>query len=134
MHAMLMLGGAGGSDVAEGRVIGRLRARCRAAGARLRDDVRDPLAIRVVARPARAPRPGRTHGADQLPHPHRRRLTVFYGIGFGLMGRLGPVWWPLMVVAMISAQIAFCRWWLARFAFGPMEWIWRQATYGRGWG
>ena len=58
-------------------------------------------------------------------------LTVFYGIGFGLMGRLGPVWWPLMVVAMISAQIAFCRWWLARFAFGPMEWIWRQATYGK---
>ena len=58
-------------------------------------------------------------------------MTVFYGIGFGLMGRLGPVWWPLMVVAMISAQVAFCRWWLARFAFGPMEWIWRQATYGR---
>jgi uncharacterized protein len=58
-------------------------------------------------------------------------LTVFYGIGFGLMGRLGPVWWPLMVVAMISAQVAFSRWWLARFAFGPMEWIWRQATYGR---
>jgi uncharacterized protein len=58
-------------------------------------------------------------------------LTVFYGIGFGLMGRLGPVWWPIMVVAMISAQVAVCRWWLARFAFGPMEWIWRQATYGR---
>ena len=57
-------------------------------------------------------------------------LTLFYGIGFGLMGRLGPVWWPLMVVAMISAQVTFSRWWLARFAFGPMEWIWRQATYG----
>jgi uncharacterized protein len=58
-------------------------------------------------------------------------LTIFYGIGFGLMGRLGPVWWPIMVVAMISAQVAFCRWWLTRFSFGPMEWIWRQATYGR---
>ena len=58
-------------------------------------------------------------------------LTVFYGIGFGQMGRLGPVWWPIMVVATISAQVAFCRWWLARFSFGPLEWIWRQATYGR---
>ena len=46
-------------------------------------------------------------------------------------GTIGPVWWPLMVVAMISAQVAFSRWWLTRFAFGPMEWIWRQATYGR---
>ena len=58
-------------------------------------------------------------------------LTVFYGIGFGLMGRIGPVWWPIMVVAMISVQVTFCQWWLARFSFGPMEWIWRQATYGR---
>jgi uncharacterized protein len=58
-------------------------------------------------------------------------LTLFYGIGFGLMGRVGPAWWPLLVVAVITAQLAISRWWLARFAFGPMEWIWRQATYGR---
>jgi uncharacterized protein len=57
-------------------------------------------------------------------------IAFFYGVGLGLMGRLGPVWWPLIVVAMISAQVALSRWWLARFAFGPMEWIWRQATYG----
>ena len=58
-------------------------------------------------------------------------LFVFYGIGLGLMGKVGPVWWPLIVVVVISAQVTFCRWWLARFTFGPMEWIWRQATYGR---
>ena len=55
--------------------------------------------------------------------------------GFALGGifllNLAAFSWPLMVVAMISAQVAFCRWWLARFAFGPMEWIWRQAPYGR---
>jgi uncharacterized protein len=59
-------------------------------------------------------------------------LTLFYGIGFGLMGRVGPAWWPLLVVAVITAQVVISRWWLTRFAFGPMEWIWRQATYGRG--
>jgi uncharacterized protein len=58
-------------------------------------------------------------------------LTLFYGIGFGLMGHVGPTWWPLLVVAVIAAQLGISRWWLQRFAFGPMEWIWRQATYGR---
>jgi uncharacterized protein len=58
-------------------------------------------------------------------------LFAFYGIGLGLMGKVGPVWWPLIVVVVISVQVTFCRWWLARFTFGPMEWIWRQATYGR---
>jgi uncharacterized protein len=58
-------------------------------------------------------------------------LTLFYGIGFGLMGRVGPAWWPHLVVAVITAQVVISRWWLTRFAFGPMEWIWRQATYRR---
>jgi uncharacterized protein len=58
-------------------------------------------------------------------------LTAFYGIGFGLMGHIGPVWWPFIVVTVLAVQVAFSRWWLARFAFGPTEWIWRQATYGR---
>ena len=58
-------------------------------------------------------------------------VAVFYGIGLGMMGRVGPVWWPLIVVAVIAAQAAFSRWWLTRFTFGPMEWIWRQTTYRR---
>lgn len=58
-------------------------------------------------------------------------LLVFYGIGLGLMGRVGPVWWPAVVVVMLTVQVAASRWWLARYAFGPVEWIWRQATYGR---
>jgi uncharacterized protein len=58
-------------------------------------------------------------------------LAVFYGIGLGLMGRVGPVWWPLIVVAVITMQLTFSRWWLERFTFGPLEWLWRQATYGR---
>jgi uncharacterized protein len=58
-------------------------------------------------------------------------LLVFYGIGFGLMGRLPPVWWPVVVAVVLAAQVAVSRWWLARFTFGPVEWIWRQATYRR---
>jgi uncharacterized protein len=26
-------------------------------------------------------------------------------------------------------QITFSNWWLARYRFGPFEWIWRSLTY-----
>ena len=29
----------------------------------------------------------------------------------------------------MRAQIAFSHWWLARFRYGPMEWLWRGFTY-----
>jgi uncharacterized protein len=58
-------------------------------------------------------------------------IAIFYGIGFGLMGRVGPVWWVPITIAVLALQGAMSRLWLARFSFGPAEWIWRQATYGR---
>jgi uncharacterized membrane protein YeiB len=30
---------------------------------------------------------------------------------------------------VIVLQIAFSHWWLKRFAYGPMEWLWRAITY-----
>ncbi|WP_199565121.1 DUF418 domain-containing protein [Spongiactinospora rosea] len=30
----------------------------------------------------------------------------------------------------IAAQIAFSRWWLARYRYGPLEWVWRCLTWG----
>ena len=31
----------------------------------------------------------------------------------------------------IVLQIPLSAWWLSRFRFGPVEWIWRRLTYGR---
>ena len=31
-----------------------------------------------------------------------------------------------------ALQVLFSRWWLSRYAFGPLEWIWRGLTY-RAW-
>jgi uncharacterized protein len=31
-------------------------------------------------------------------------------------------------LALFAAQVVFSKWWLARFRFGPLEWIWRCAT------
>ena len=33
------------------------------------------------------------------------------------------------MVIVFAVQVAFSRWWLARFRYGPMEWLWRGFTY-----
>jgi uncharacterized protein len=35
----------------------------------------------------------------------------------------------VFVVVVFAAQIAFSHWWLARFRYGPLEWLWRGFTY-----
>jgi uncharacterized protein len=27
--------------------------------------------------------------------------------------------------------VLFSNWWLTRYRFGPMEWLWRGMTYGK---
>jgi uncharacterized protein len=55
--------------------------------------------------------------------------TLFYGYGFGQVFRLGPVGVTAWAVMIFSAQIVACQWWLRRYRFGPMEWMWRSLTY-----
>jgi uncharacterized protein len=52
--------------------------------------------------------------------------------GLGLYGKVYPAAGLLMTVALYALQILFSNWWLARFRFGPAEWIWRNLTYGSG--
>lgn len=59
-------------------------------------------------------------------------ITLFYGIGFGLGIRLGATWFPLLALLILIVQTHVSRWWLARYRFGPMEWLWRSLTY-RSW-
>jgi uncharacterized protein len=56
--------------------------------------------------------------------------TLFFGYGFGLWGRFGYSGQLLVVVLVFAAQLLLSRWWLARFRFGPVEWLWRWCTYG----
>lgn len=55
--------------------------------------------------------------------------TIFYGYGLGYFEQLPRAWQPLFVLALFGLQVALSHWWLARFRFGPMEWLWRAATY-----
>jgi uncharacterized protein len=55
--------------------------------------------------------------------------TIFYGHGFGLYGST-PRWGQALVVAGVwGVVIVFAHWWLARYRFGPLEWLWRSLTY-----
>jgi uncharacterized protein len=54
--------------------------------------------------------------------------SVFYGFGLGHWG-LPRAQQVVFVVVVYAAQIAFSHWWLARFRYGPMEWLWRGFTY-----
>ena len=57
-------------------------------------------------------------------------LLVFTGVGLNLYGKIGPAVAILIAVAVFTLQVAFSRWWLKRFRFGPAEWLWRSLTYG----
>jgi uncharacterized protein len=57
--------------------------------------------------------------------------TIFYGHGLGLFeqvdrrGQLG------VVLTICAVQACLSHLWLTRFALGPMEWLWRCASYWR---
>ena len=57
--------------------------------------------------------------------------TVFYGYGLGLYADVPRLWQQGFVVAMIWVQLIVSPWWLTRFRFGPVEWLWRSLTYGQ---
>ncbi len=56
---------------------------------------------------------------------------VFFGIGLGLLGRFGnSVTLPIGGIVFLVQAVA-CAWWLQRFRFGPLEWLWRSLTWLR---
>ena len=57
--------------------------------------------------------------------------TVFYGYGFGLYGSVPRLAQMAFVAALIGFQLWFSPWWLERYRFGPVEWLWRSVTYWR---
>lgn len=55
--------------------------------------------------------------------------SIFYGYAGGQYGEISRAPQMLIVIAIIVAQIIFSKWWLNRYRFGPMEWLWRSLTY-----
>ena len=58
--------------------------------------------------------------------------TIFYGQGLGLFGRIERLGQILIVMGVWAVQLLGSTLWLRRFRFGPLEWLWRSLTYGKG--
>ena len=56
---------------------------------------------------------------------------LFGGFGFGLYEEVGAAGLLGLTFLIYGVQIPFSVWWLRRFQFGPLEWLWRSLTYGR---
>ncbi len=58
-------------------------------------------------------------------------MLVFHGWAGGLFGELTRGQLYLVVLATWALMLAWSQPWLARYRYGPLEWLWRCLTYGR---
>jgi uncharacterized protein len=54
---------------------------------------------------------------------------IFLGAGLGFMGQVGPVYYTLFGIGVFIIQVIISTIWLKYFNYGPIEWVWRSATY-----
>lgn len=57
--------------------------------------------------------------------------TIFYSYGFGLYGKIDVLTGTWMAVGIFVIQMIFAEIWLSKFKQGPVEAIWKRATYGK---
>jgi uncharacterized protein len=55
--------------------------------------------------------------------------TIFYSYGLALFCKVRPSLGLLLTMIIWLIQIPLSVWWLRRFQFGPIEWLWRSLTY-----
>lgn len=54
---------------------------------------------------------------------------VFNGYGLGFYEKVGPAGLCGFTITIYLCQIPLSVWWLSRFQFGPLEWVWRSLTH-----
>ena len=80
----------------------------------------------------------RTFGVTPMK-PAQRNGILDVVRGFALLGvvivnwlggRIGVGVATVLAATVFVVQIPISAWWLSRFRFGPVEWLWRCVTYG----
>ena len=56
-------------------------------------------------------------------------LILFYQVGFGMVGKISPALNWGIAILFFGFQSIVGRWWLKKFNYGPIEWLWRSATF-----
>ena len=52
--------------------------------------------------------------------------VLFYGWGLGLYGLLSYAEQWTVILSIWVLELIWSTWWLSRFHFGPLEWVWRS--------
>ncbi|WP_313537175.1 DUF418 domain-containing protein [Sphingomonas sp.] len=58
-------------------------------------------------------------------------VPIFYHYGLGKYDDWDAATRLWVALGAIAVQILVAHWWLARFQYGPIEWVWRALTYLR---
>ncbi|ARK12716.1 DUF418 domain-containing protein [Fibrella sp. ES10-3-2-2] len=56
---------------------------------------------------------------------------LFFGYGLGWLDKTDVWQATLITLPIFVVQVLYSQFWLARFRFGPLEWLWRSLTYLR---
>lgn len=57
-------------------------------------------------------------------------IALFYGVGCGLIGKLGPAAIYAVAIAIFAVQVLLSTLWLRHYPQGPLEALWRRMTCG----
>jgi uncharacterized protein len=57
-------------------------------------------------------------------------IVVPLCLALGLFDAVTPTRGVLLALGVAAVEIPLSVWWLRRFHYGPVEWLWRRATYG----
>jgi uncharacterized protein len=57
-------------------------------------------------------------------------VFIFYGYGLGKFGQIHAAAATGLALGIFAMQLVLSTIWLKFFAYGPLEWVWRQLTYG----
>ncbi len=56
-------------------------------------------------------------------------VSLFYGFGGNLAMQLSFFQCLFVGFAIYAVQLLYSNWWMKRFYYGPVEWIWRELTW-----
>lgn len=56
---------------------------------------------------------------------------IFLNVGLGIFNTQ-PYWFYVLVAVLVFIiQVFISKWWLTYYNYGPVEWVWRQLSYGK---
>ncbi|MDA3894248.1 MAG: DUF418 domain-containing protein [Salinivirgaceae bacterium] len=55
-------------------------------------------------------------------------VIFFYNFGFGMYKYMGSTWSLIMGILFFILQVEISKYWISRYYYGPLEWLWRAIT------